>query len=41
LLAVCNATHRERCLDIVMVSILGGLPALAVVIVLGSAVGSF
>jgi hypothetical protein len=41
LLAVCNASHRESCLDIVMVSIRGGLLALAVVIVLGRAVGSF
>jgi H+/gluconate symporter-like permease len=41
LLAVCNSTHRESYLDIVMVSIVGGLLALAVVIVLGSAVGSF
>jgi H+/gluconate symporter-like permease len=41
LLAVCNSTHRESYMDIVMVSIVGGLLALAVVIVLGSAVGSF
>jgi H+/gluconate symporter-like permease len=41
LLAVCNSTHRESYLDIVMVSIVGGLLALAVVIVLGSTVGSF
>ena len=41
LLAVCNSTHRESYLDIVMVSIVGGLLALAAVIVLGSAVGSF
>jgi H+/gluconate symporter-like permease len=41
LLAVCNSTHREGYMDIVMVSIVGGLLALAVVIVLGSAVGSF
>ncbi len=33
--------HRESYMDIVMVSIVGGLLALAVVIVLGSAVGSF
>ena len=39
LLAVCNSTHRESYMDIVMVSIVGGLLALAVVIVLGSAVG--
>ena len=41
LLAVCNSTHRESYMDIVMVSIVGGLLALAVVIVLGSALGSF
>jgi H+/gluconate symporter-like permease len=41
LLAVCNSTHRESYLDIVMVSIVGGLLALAVVITLGSAIGSF
>ena len=41
LLAVFNSTHRESYMDIVMVSIVGGLLALAVVIVLGSAVGSF
>jgi H+/gluconate symporter-like permease len=41
LLAVCNSTHRESYMDIVMVSIVGGLLALAVVIVLGSTVGSF
>ena len=32
LLAVCNSTHRESYFDIVMVSIVGGLLALAVVI---------
>ncbi len=41
LLAVCNSTHRESYLDIVMVSIVGGLLALAVVIILGSTVGYF
>jgi H+/gluconate symporter-like permease len=41
LLAVCNSTHGESYMDIVMVSIVGGLLALAVVIVLGTAVGSF
>ena len=41
LLAVCSSTHRESYLDIVMVSIVGGLLALAVVIVLGSTVGYF
>jgi len=41
LLAVCNSTHRESYLDIVMVSIVGGLLALAVVIMLGTTVGYF
>ena len=41
LLAVCNSTHRESYFDIVMVSIVGGLLALAAVIGLGSAFGSF
>jgi len=41
LLAVCNSTHRESYFDIVMVSIVGGLLALAAVIVLGSTVGYF
>jgi H+/gluconate symporter-like permease len=41
LLAVCNSTHRESYLDIVMVSIVGGLFALAVVIILGTTVGYF
>jgi len=41
LLAVCNSTHRESYFDIVMVSIVGGLLALAVVIILGSTVGYF
>ena len=41
LLAVCNSTHRESYLDIVMVSIVGGLLALALVIALGSTIGSF
>ena len=36
LLAVCNSTHRESYMDIVMVSIVGGLLALAAVIALGS-----
>ena len=39
LLAVCNSTHRDSYLDIVMVSIVGGLLALAVVIILGTTVG--
>jgi H+/gluconate symporter-like permease len=41
LLAVCNSTHRESYFDIVMVSIVGGLLALAAVIGLGTAFGSF
>jgi H+/gluconate symporter-like permease len=41
LLAVCGTTHRESYLDIVMVGIVGAILALAVVIVLGSALGSF
>ena len=41
LLAVCNSTHRESYFDIVMVSIVGGLLALAGVIGLGTAFGSF
>jgi H+/gluconate symporter-like permease len=41
LLAVCDSTHRESYFDIVMVSIVGGLLALAAVIGLGSTLGSF
>lgn len=41
LLAVCGVTHKEGYLDIVMVSIVGGLLALAGVIVLGTLFGSF
>jgi H+/gluconate symporter-like permease len=41
LLAVCNSTHRESYLDIVMVAIVGALLGLVAVIGLGSAVGSF
>jgi H+/gluconate symporter-like permease len=41
LLAVCDSTHRESYFDIVMVSIVGGRLALAAVIGLGSAFGSF
>jgi hypothetical protein len=40
LLTVCGSTHRESYRDIVMVGILGALIALAVVIVVGSTVGS-
>ncbi|WP_216819163.1 GntP family permease [Thiohalocapsa sp. ML1] len=41
LLAVCGSTHRESYRDIVMVSIVGALLALAAVIVLGTLFGSF
>ena len=41
LLAVCGSTHRESYLDIVMVAIVGAIIALAAVIGLGSAFGSF
>ncbi len=41
LLAVCGCTHRESYFDIVMAAIVGALIALAAVIVLGSAFGSF
>ena len=40
-LAVCGATHRESYLDIVMVGIVSSLVALAAVIGLGTAFGSF
>jgi H+/gluconate symporter-like permease len=40
-LAVCGSTHRESYLDIVMVGIFGSLIALAAVIGLGTAFGSF
>jgi H+/gluconate symporter-like permease len=41
LLAVCGSTHRESYRDIVIVAIVGALIALAAVIALGSAAGSF
>jgi H+/gluconate symporter-like permease len=41
MLAVCGCTHRDSYLDIVMVAVVGALVALGVVILLGSAVGSF
>jgi H+/gluconate symporter-like permease len=41
LLAVCGTTHRESYLDIVMVAVVGAIIALAAVIVLGGAFGSF
>jgi H+/gluconate symporter-like permease len=41
LLAICGAAHRESYLDIFMVAIVGALLALAAVIGLGTAFGSF
>jgi H+/gluconate symporter-like permease len=41
LLAVCGTTHKQSYLDIVMVAIVGAIIALAAVIVLGTAFGSF
>lgn len=41
LLAVCGTTHHESYFDIVMVAIVGAIIALAAVIVLGSAFGTF
>jgi len=41
LLAVCGSTHRESYLDIVIVSIVGGLVALVAVVGLGTVFGSF
>ena len=41
LLAVCGSTHRESYFDIVMAAIVGPIIALAAVIALGSALGSF
>jgi H+/gluconate symporter-like permease len=41
LLAVCGSTHRESYLDLLVAAIVGPLIALAVVIALGSAFGSF
>ena len=41
LLAVCGETHKQSYFDIVMVGIVSALLALAVVIVLGTAFGSF
>jgi H+/gluconate symporter-like permease len=41
LLAVCGSTHRESYFDIVMAVIVGPVIALAAVIALGSAFGSF
>lgn len=41
LLAVCGSTHRESYFDIVIVGIVGAVLALAAVILLGAAFGSF
>jgi H+/gluconate symporter-like permease len=41
LLAVCGTTHKQSYIDIVMACIVGALIALAVVILLGSMLGSF
>ena len=41
LLAVCGTTHRQSYMAIVMSCIVGALIALAVVILLGSLIGSF
>jgi len=41
LLAVCDSTHKESYLDIVMVAIVGAVVALVAVIALGSTFGSF
>ena len=41
LLAVCGSTHRKSYFDIVIVGIVGPIVALAAVIALGSAFGSF
>jgi len=41
LLAVCGTTHRESYFDIVVVAIVGAVIALAAVITLGTAFGSF
>jgi H+/gluconate symporter-like permease len=41
LLSVCGSTHRESYFDIVMAAIVGPIIALAAVIALGSAFGSF
>jgi H+/gluconate symporter-like permease len=41
LLAICGVTHREGYFDILMVAIVGALIALAAVILIGAALGSF
>jgi len=40
-LSVCGVSHREGYFDLFMVAIVGALIALAAVILLGSAFGSF
>ncbi len=41
LLAVCGSTHRKSYSDMVMANIVGPIIALAIVIALGSVLGSF
>jgi len=41
MLAVCGCTHHESCLDVVIVAVVKPLLALAAVIALGTACGSF
>jgi H+/gluconate symporter-like permease len=41
LLGICGVTHRQAYLDILMVAVIGPLLALAAVVALGSAFGSF
>jgi len=41
LLAICGLTHRQSYFDIVMVGIVSSVVALAAVIAMGSALGSF
>ena len=41
LLAICGTTHKESYFDIVMVAVVSALLALAAVIILGTAFGSF
>ena len=41
LLAICGVTHREGYFDILMVAIVVALIALAAVILIGAALGSF
>jgi hypothetical protein len=41
LLAVCGSTHGKSYFDILMVAVVGAILALAAVIILGTAFGSF